>query len=289
MKKLLQRILPVLALTLLTHNMYFSQSYKIFYEMQWKNKSESTNHHELCSLITNEKGNSYFQSYENFRRDSTHTSMVNEYFANKAKGLRIGDGITNAKFRSLIIKNISQNTITVEERFFTSIFSIAYPSCKQHWKLIDDKTSIILGYKAYMASTEFGGRKWIAWYTKEIPISDGPYKFYGLPGLILKITDSDGAYTFEIKGIHKENNDLEKRNFTYDQPMNISPKQWDSFWKKYIKQPSVIFENLNTSQTTYVINGKDVNSKEVKESYNRKESEILKNFESPIELAPSCL
>lgn len=257
--------------------------------MQWKNKSGATSHHELCSLITSEKGNSYFQSYENFRRDSAHTSMVNEYFANKAKGLRIGDGITDAKFRSLIIKNISQNTITLEERFFTSIFSVVYASCKQNWKLIDDETRVILGHKAYMASTEFGGRKWIAWYTKEIPISDGPYKFYGLPGLILKISDSDGVYAFEIKGIHKENNDLEKRNFTYDQPMDISPKQWDSFWKKYIKQPSVIFENLNTSQTTYVINGKDVNSKEVKESYNRKEWEILKNFESPIELAPSCL
>ncbi|MEN4760167.1 GLPGLI family protein [Chryseobacterium sp. C39-AII1] len=276
-------------LTFLISNFIFSQSYKVFYEMKWNNKGDGSHHEELCTLLTNENGKSYFQSYENFRRDSVHTKTVNDYFANKAKGLRLGDGNTNAKFRSLIIKNISQNDITVEEKFFTSIFSTNYTSCKQNWKLIKDKATTILGYKANAATTEFGGRKWMAWYTTEIPISDGPYKFYGLPGLILKITDSENTYNFEIKGVVKEVNDIEKRNFSYDQPVNISPKQWNVFWKKYIKQPSVIFENLNTAQTTYVINGKDVNSKEVKESYNKKEWEILKNFETPIELTTNCL
>ncbi|WP_165585137.1 GLPGLI family protein [Chryseobacterium sp. FH2] len=278
-------LLPVFLIS----NFIFAQSYKVFYEMQWKNKTDVPKHEELCTLITNEKGKSYFQAYENFRRDSAHTKMVNDYFANKAQGLKVSDGNSNAKFRSLVIKDISQSNITVEERFFTSIFSTNYSSCKQNWKLVNDKAMTILGYKTNMAFTEFGGRKWTAWYTTEIPISDGPYKFYGLPGLILKITDSENIYNFEVKGIVKEKNDLEQRNFTYDQPMNISPKQWDAFWKKYIKQPSVIFENLNTSQTTYVINGKDVNSKEVKDSYDKKEWEILKNFESPIELKPSCL
>lgn len=31
------------------------------------------------------------------------------------------------------------------------------------------------------ATCDFAGRKWIAWFTTEIPIQDGPYKFYGLP------------------------------------------------------------------------------------------------------------
>lgn len=50
----------------------------------------------------------------------------------------------------------------------------------------------------------------------------------------------------------------------------------------------MILENLNTTQTTYVINGKDVNSREVKDEYDKKEWEIIKNFENPIELTPTC-
>lgn len=283
--KFSQRVLLLLMFTI--SNIFFAQSsYKAFYEMKWRNKKDTVKNHELCTLIINEKGSSYFQSYENFRRDSAHTKTVNEYFANKAGGLRLGDDTSNAKFRSLIIKNVSQNSMVVEERFFTSIFSTHYNTTKQNWKLIN-KTDKILGHAVSMATTDFGGRKWIAWYTTEIPINDGPYKFYGLPGLILKISDAGNEYSFEIKGIIKEKNDLEQRNFTYDAPVNITPKQWDAFWKKYTKQPSVIFENLNTDQTTYVINGQDVNSKEVKDAYNRKELEFLKIFENPIELAPT--
>ncbi|MDY3318657.1 hypothetical protein PG637_04470 [Riemerella anatipestifer] len=50
----------------------------------------------------------------------------------------------------------------------------------------------------------------------------------------------------------------------------------------------MILENLNTEKTTYVIDGKDINTKEVKDEYNRKEWEALKNFENPIELTPEC-
>lgn len=64
------------------------------------------------------------------------------------------------------------------------------------WKLGAD-TSRVLGYTVYQAFTNYGGRKWIVWYATEIPINDGPYKFSGLPGLILKAYDSKKDYIFE--------------------------------------------------------------------------------------------
>ena len=51
------------------------------------------------------------------------------------------------------------------------------------------------------ASCDFGGRRWEAWFTPEIPYSEGPYKFCGLPGLILNIADTDGHYVFELLSI----------------------------------------------------------------------------------------
>lgn len=54
------------------------------------------------------------------------------------------------------------------------------------------------GYPAQKAVTNFGGRVWTAWFTKEINISDGPYKFSGLPGLIVKLEDDKGDYKFDL-------------------------------------------------------------------------------------------
>lgn len=54
------------------------------------------------------------------------------------------------------------------------------------------------GYSAQKAVAEFGGRVWTAWFTKEIPLSDGPYKFSGLPGLIVKLEDDKGDYKFDL-------------------------------------------------------------------------------------------
>ncbi|MFS4471870.1 GLPGLI family protein [Chryseobacterium sp. T20] len=54
------------------------------------------------------------------------------------------------------------------------------------------------GYSAQKAVAEFGGRVWTAWFTKEIPLSDGPYKFSGLPGLIVKLEDDRGDYKFDL-------------------------------------------------------------------------------------------
>ena len=69
-----------------------------------------------------------------------------------------------------------------------------------NWQITQD-TASIGGIPCQKAETIFGGRKWNAWFAQEIPISDGPYKFCGLPGLILKITDSRNFWNFSIASI----------------------------------------------------------------------------------------
>ena len=74
------------------------------------------------------------------------------------------------------------------------------PLVAQQWE-ISDSTKTILGYECVKATCDYRGRHWTAWFTPEIPIQDGPWKLYGLPGLILIAEDSSGQYSFVADGI----------------------------------------------------------------------------------------
>ena len=68
---------------------------------------------------------------------------------------------------------------------------------KISWKIENEKKKIG-EYEAQKATTEFGGRKWTAWFTESIPFPDGPYKFSGLPGLIVKIEDAEKNFSWVL-------------------------------------------------------------------------------------------
>lgn len=69
------------------------------------------------------------------------------------------------------------------------------------WK-IQDETDTLLGYMVQKAVCSFRGRDYTAWFAPQLPMQAGPWKFSGLPGLILKVEDSRGHYTFIARGIY---------------------------------------------------------------------------------------
>lgn len=70
------------------------------------------------------------------------------------------------------------------------------------WELTSD-TCTVMGYKCQKAVTEFRGRVWHAWFCPALPVDGGPYKFRGLPGLILKAEDTTGTYSWELTAIER--------------------------------------------------------------------------------------
>lgn len=90
-----------------------------------------------------------------------------------------------------VVKSSADSILTVydilsnEPVYYTEKFS------EMSWEL-GDSTKNILGYECVMATTDYHGRKWTAWFTPEIPIADGPWKFRGLPGLILEVSVPSG-------------------------------------------------------------------------------------------------
>ncbi len=64
-----------------------------------------------------------------------------------------------------------------------------------NWTLVDS-TKKIGKFTCQKAMVIFRGRAYEAWYTLEIPVSNGPWKLHGLPGLILEANSKDKDHTF---------------------------------------------------------------------------------------------
>lgn len=87
-------------------------------------------------------------------------------------------------FTNLINKKLVVREFCREKQAF-----IYRDSVNIKWQLADEQKEIE-GLKCAKATTHFRGRDYTAWYALEIPRSAGPWKFNGLPGLIIKIEDN---------------------------------------------------------------------------------------------------
>jgi GLPGLI family protein len=106
-----------------------------------------------------------------------------------------------------IYKNFPGKGLMTFNAFDDKYYKVEQPM-KMKWKLVTQKDTVIFGYSCQMARISYAGRDWVAWYSPQIPVADGPYKFNGLPGLILNISDTRNQHCFTLNAIKK---------VTYDQ------------------------------------------------------------------------
>jgi GLPGLI family protein len=106
----------------------------------------------------------------------------------------------SSKTNAQVYKNYPAGKTTTLDALAASRFRCEEKEERPEWTLLPD-TMTILSYPCRKATCHFKGRHYEAWYTPEIPKSEGPWKLCGLPGLILKAQDSQGHYTFICTGI----------------------------------------------------------------------------------------
>jgi len=124
-------------------------------------------------------------------------ASFDEYQKEKSK-------IPDGDIRIKIYKNYpKKGELTFTDKIFTTNYRYTESLEKPQWK-IESETKEILGYKCQKATTSFRGRIWTAWYASDIPVQDGPWKLWGLPGLILEANDSDSLYNFAAIGMEQK-------------------------------------------------------------------------------------
>ncbi len=97
-----------------------------------------------------------------------------------------------------IYKGIPEGMLSFTQKIVLDNYQYVEDLNQFNWEILPE-TKEIWGYQVQKATARFAGRDYIAWFTPEIPIPDGPYKFNGLPGLILEIQDTRGHYSFILE------------------------------------------------------------------------------------------
>lgn len=135
-----------------------------------------------------------------------------------------------------IFRDLQPEKMSVVERIpFESTYVVEYaePQNDFSW-VITDNTKELCGYSCRLATTEYGGRVWNAWFTVDIPLSVGPWKFHGLPGLILRAEDSEQQFVFDAVGLSSR----KKSIFRYSWPTKqMTKKQWQKFERTLYASP----------------------------------------------------
>ena len=132
-----------------------------------------------------------------------------------------------------IYKNYPTGKVTTLDRIAMNRFRCEEENEVPAWQLLTD-TMTILSYHCQKAICHFKGRDYEAWFTSEIPRSEGPWKLHGLPGLILKAADSQGHYSFECTGLINAD---EKLMFGAEGYEPISRKNLNKIYERYAIDP----------------------------------------------------
>lgn len=98
---------------------------------------------------------------------------------------------------------IDINNKNLYDKKFYSATSYYYEEAlpEFEWRVNDEISDTIIGYPCKTAECYFRGRHWKVWFSEELPMPYGPWKFHGLPGMILKAEDISGAHKFVAEEI----------------------------------------------------------------------------------------
>ncbi len=207
-----------------------------------------------------------------FRSETTHLKDSITNSKNPASLLGLRQQIPKTHFNYRIQKKLEKKEATTYFDYIAYHFILADEPITFNWK-IQSQTKEILGYTCIEATAEFKGRHYIAYFTESIPFSDGPYKFKGLPGMILELYDTKKQYHFETVAIEKLPKPYDYQIASLKKYKKISTAELREFQDKIKETPSLLLANPNIQLTP-----------EAYEITDRRGRERNKTRNNPIEL-----
>ena len=165
-----------------------------------------------------------------------------------------------------IFKNHPMGKVTTIDRLATTNILCEEDNERPEWQLHPD-TMTILSYPCQKATCRFRGRDYTAWYTMDIPVSDGPWKLHGLPGLILKAEDSRGHFSFTCTGL-EQSRDAKPILIHTKGREKLSRKELDKMYERFYSDPIGFMEATSPNVKINITDGQGNPIKKFSEPYN---------------------
>jgi len=149
---------------------------------------------ETMVLLSDGK-ESIYKSFSKMRRDSIVQSNFDKgnYTINFAS-------MPQARVNHEVFYSIDKK-IKVLDKIVNKFYG--YPAETINWTIENEKKKIG-EFNCQKAVCMLDNRKFIAWFTSDIPSHDGPFRFKGLPGLIVEVYDLNHYFTFSLVGVKKQ-------------------------------------------------------------------------------------
>lgn len=197
MKKILLITFLLIFLSSHAQKISFQSDMQVYYELVFK--PDPTN----IKLATNSV-NLYLGGNKSIFQDCNRYKIDSIIQSQKLNAL---PSLPMFSTNHVIYKDLQKSEITYSETIDNINFGYNEPIKDLKWKLLSGKKTI-LNFQCNEANIDFHGRTYTAWYTRDVAITDGPYKFSGLPGLILEVYDNEKNFHYKALAITKKSMDI---------------------------------------------------------------------------------
>ena len=155
---------------------------------------------DRLTLFASERASAF---YSEQNRTDLEMQDNPEYLLNSFKNPELSKKLAGLENEAIFRDYIGNNQI-VHQRYDLSNWQLTECIVKPQWE-IQDSIINILGHDCVMATSEYRGRKWVAFFSPEITIPEGPWKLIGLPGIVLKAYDNKKEYCYDAIEINTNN------------------------------------------------------------------------------------
>lgn len=266
MKKL---IIALLLLSLAKLQAQKSYSYKATYQLKYQEDSTDIN------SIKSEIGVLYLD--QEHSRYSSLGKMVKDSLDHIETPvmMRMDEYNKMTDFKYAIYKDYRDKALVLAEKIFQYELKYEQELKQMDWE-IQSENKEILGFNVQKAIGTFAGRTYTAWFAPELPFLDGPYKFNGLPGLIIEISDLQNQYHFTLTGFEELENPVDQV-LNLDKYKTVSQQELDQVRDDYDRDPIGTMEKAGI-RFGWSKEDEAKARKELKGKYNKRNN--------PIELKP---
>ncbi len=193
-----------------------------------------------------------FNSYKSYFVTKQHKGPI--WFIDDNENLNTQELVTDT-IGYVVYRDLKTKTTIVREFCDVNKPLVYEDSVKIKWKL-GSKSQKIQGLKCKNAFTTFRGRKYEAWYAPQIPTNAGPWKFYGLPGLITKVSEVGGVVSIIIKSFSTKSTDkILQENLQINTTITAANECLDEEWQRFRKRHAVTIAKMQAEYPDIEISG----------------------------------